>query len=177
MWRGDEDTTGRPKTYVAWGRGHDRQVEDLCGVGTRTRQAGRRPMWRGDEDTTGRSSTCHARNIVPRLASPTLAAPPLATPATSCRTLHHQHRLRHLLPRLHHRGAPCAIGTGCATSCHACKALPQPYRLAAPGAIDTGCATSCHSCIIVTHQKHHHRAMLEPNWSLRLIFPDGINVQ
>jgi hypothetical protein len=48
---------------------------------------------------------------------------------------------------------------------------------AVPGAIDTGCATSCHACIILTHRKHHHRAMLEPNWSLRLIFPDGIIVQ
>ena len=28
-WRGDEDTTGRPKTYVTREWEHDRQVEDL----------------------------------------------------------------------------------------------------------------------------------------------------
>ena len=55
--------------------------------------------------------------------------------------------------------------------------LLRLHLRAAPGAIDTGCATSCHACIILTHQKHHHRTMLEPNWCLRLIFPDGIIVQ
>ncbi|MBR0493175.1 MAG: hypothetical protein IJJ83_05390 [Muribaculaceae bacterium] len=33
------------------------------------------------------------------------------------------------LPRLQHRGAPCAIGTGCATSCHARNIVA---RLASP---------------------------------------------
>jgi hypothetical protein len=55
--------------------------------------------------------------------------------------------------------------------------LPRLHHRAAPSITNTGCATSCHACIIVTHRKHHYRTMLEPNWSLRLIFPDGIIVQ
>ena len=97
-----------------------------------------------------RSSTCHARNIV-RLASPTPAAPPLATPATSWRALRHRHRLRHLLPRLHHPDAPCITDTGCATSCHACIIVTrlEPSTPAAPPLASP--ATSCRAW------RHRHR--------------------